>query len=249
MVKPNSMQQELPLPSSRLHTRLLSKKATMAEDTESLVIIPDGTSEIDTRVDAFEPYVLCVGEEVEGSKKRKRAHPEDVSAECPVEEEEEEEQASVKRQKPLNSPEPTEVYMHAKRISWTKQVGLAIYYGEDDPRNVTQVMDVNQDFKGRAMGVLTILKNHLDSSSPIVIYTSDQVLSDQVMTKMYEWEEADWKTPKGYTTPYPEVFQQIYDLTKSGQVDYKVEYMSPHDPAMHWTIMKAESVAKKTECR
>ena len=219
----------------------------MAEDKKSLVTVPDDISELDTHVDALEP---CVEEEVEGSKKRKRAHPGECSEECPVEEEEEEEEeAPVKRQKTLNSPEPTEVYMHAKRISWTKQVGLAIYYGEDDPRNVTQVMDVNQDFKGRAMGVLTILKNHLDSSSPIVIYTSDQVLSDQVMTKMYEWEEADWKTPKGYTTPYPEVFQQIYDLTKSGQVDYKVEYMSPHDPAMHWTIMKAESVAKRTECR
>lgn len=152
----------------------------------------------------------------------------------------------LKRTRPLTSlpKEAVHVYLHSKRISWTRKVGICVHFGEDDPRNVLKVVPkCNVDYHGLLFAVIEVLKV-ITSDQKVIIYTPDEELIKQVNRYMPRWARNGWEKASGDSIPWKHTFQKIHQMTEDGQLNYKLKRMPSSDPTMHKVMQQADDIAK-----
>ena len=109
-----------------------------------------------------------------------------------------------------------------------KYASIGIFFGDNDPRNVSSLFNMENPTNNRAELVAILVA--LENSSGFVEICSDSKYSIQCITQWSpKWEKNDWKTANGKPVKNKEIITQINKILQEREGQVKFRHVSNFD--------------------
>ncbi len=109
-----------------------------------------------------------------------------------------------------------------KKKNGIGKAGIGIFFGDNDPRNVSKLLDIDSPSNNKAelTAIKTALKITKNDNIPCIIY-SDSEYSINSVTKWYKnWIKNDWKTSTGKDVKNIKIIKSIIKYLDGRQVEF-----------------------------
>ena len=110
------------------------------------------------------------------------------------------------------------------------KAGLGVYFGENDPRNVSKKVIGRQTNNVAELSaiieVFSILKEEIESGEKIIIYSDSKIAIGWCTTTGQKYERSSWKKKKG-VIPNIDLIKIGYGLCKEN-INIKFEHIRAH---------------------
>lgn len=114
-----------------------------------------------------------------------------------------------------------------------RRAGIGVYFGEDDPRNVSQSIRGPQTNQYAelcailvALQIISNTKHHYNEINEYEIHTDSKYAINCVTVWIHNWRRNNWKTSGKKDVLHKETIIQIYDLLQNNPV--KLKYVPGH---------------------
>ncbi|GBB92749.1 hypothetical protein RclHR1_02050022 [Rhizophagus clarus] len=110
------------------------------------------------------------------------------------------------------------------------KAGIGVYWGKDDPRNVSERLPGPRQTNNRAeiMAVIRALETCPDNNIPLEIRTDSQYVINAYNCWIPKWENNKWKTSNNKDVENKELFQRLMKLIRARNAEVTIEYVQAH---------------------
>lgn len=117
--------------------------------------------------------------------------------------------------------------------------GIGVYFGESDPRNISEKLDVNRKQTNnvaelsaviRAIQILNESNNKSDDKQENIKICTDSIYVQKGITQWIKnWKKNEWKTSKGTLVENKELWEQLDLLKNESSHKIEFEYVPGHN--------------------
>ncbi|CAB4489918.1 unnamed protein product [Rhizophagus irregularis] len=111
------------------------------------------------------------------------------------------------------------------------KAGIGVYWGKDDPRNISERLPGPRQTNNRAeiMAVIRALETCPDNNIPLEIRTDSQYVINAYKSWIPKWEKNNkWKASNNKDVENKELFQRLMKLVRARNAEVTIEYVQGH---------------------